>query len=145
MSSDGEKNSSQQESIISRKSAKAGLYTTRTKEKVVLEHNINLPSTNFLGADARGTVLGNDADLVDIQPDNPPPNLQQSTLSTTKVECHTKGCTNISDMLRSDYARVDPRSKNYFCAACFDRKRKTRNTYVKSPATRKKSGNNKIQ
>ena len=125
MSSDGENNSSQQENIISWKSAKAGLYTTRTKDKVVLEHNINLPSTNLLGADARCTVLGNDANLVDIQPDNPPPNFQQSTFSTTKVECHTKGCTNIGDRLLSDYAHDEPISKASFfsCRGPFLRNR----------------------
>ena len=123
MSSSGEKNSSLPENSISWKAAKAGLYTTIAEDKVVLEDNINLPSTNLLGADARGTVLGNDADLVDIQPDNPPPNLQQSTSSTTKVVCHTKHCTSIGTMRRKDYATHDPRSNQLFVLHTMRRRR----------------------
>ena len=110
MSSSGEKNSSLPENSISWKAAKAGLYTTIAEEKVVLEDNINLPSTNLLGADARGTVLGNDADLADIKPDNPPPNLQQSTSSTTKVKCHNHNCTFLGDNCWNGYGQDDIRS-----------------------------------
>ena len=145
MSSDGENNSSQQENIISWKSAKAAYLTTEAKYKLMLEHTIKVTSTNLPGTDPRGTLLGNDSNLVDIQPDIPPPNLQQSTLSATKLECHTKVCTYIGDMLRSEYARVDPRSKNYFCAACFDEKRKKCNAYTTKSRDKKESGNNKIQ
>ena len=35
------------------------------KDEVVLEDSVNKPSTNLLGADARGTVLGNDAHLTE--------------------------------------------------------------------------------
>ena len=83
-------------------------------------------------------MLGNDGNFLDIQPDNTPPNLQQSTSSTTKFECHTKGCKNIGDVLRSDYARFDPRSKHYFYAACFDEKRGKCNTYTKKSRDKKK-------
>ena len=85
MSSSKEKNGSLPENSIVLKAAKAGLYTTIAEGKVILEDNINLPSTNLLVDDTRCTVLGNDAYLADIQPDKPPPNLQQSTSPTTKV------------------------------------------------------------
>ena len=63
-------------------------------------------------------MLGNDADLVVIKPDHPASNLQKSISSTTKVMYHTKGCTILGDILRSDYAHDEPRSKNRFCDAC---------------------------
>ena len=65
-------------------------FTFKSKDIVVLEDNINLPSTNFLRTDTRSTVLANNVDLVDIQNDDPPQSLQQSTSSTTKVVCHTR-------------------------------------------------------
>ena len=90
-------------------------------------------------------MLGNDADLVDIQPDNPPPNLQQPTSFTIKVVCHTKGFTTLGDMLCSGYAKHDPRSKQNFCDACFDNKRLKRNAYTQEYRDKKKRGDNKIQ
>ena len=145
ISSCGENNSSRQKNRTSWKSAKAALYTIRAKDKVVLEHNINLPSTNLLDADAQGTVLGNDADLADIQPDNPLQNLQQSTSSTIKVVCHTKGCTTLGDMLCSGYAHDDPRSKQNVCDAWFEKKRLACAGYSQKIYDKKKGGNQKIQ
>ena len=75
----------------------------------------------------------------------PPLNLQQSTSSTTNVMCHKKGYKNIGDRLCSDYTRDDPRSKHYFCATCFETKRRTCNGYVKKVPRKEKSGNSKIQ
>ena len=90
MSSSGEKKNP------SWKSQKAA-FTVKLKDKVVFEENINLPSTNFLGTEARGTVLANEVDVVVIHHDDPPPNLQKSTSSTTKVEFHTHKCTFLCD------------------------------------------------
>ena len=73
MSTPGDKNSSFPDASLNLKEAYK-IYMH--KDEVVLEDSVNKPSTNLLGADARGTVLGNDAHLADSQPDHPPPNLQ---------------------------------------------------------------------
>ena len=90
-------------------------------------------------------MSGNNADLVDIQPDNSPPNLQQSILSTTKVVFRTHKCTNLGDGRFKGCVHDDLRSKQNFCDACWEEKRLARDAYSKKAATRKKRENNKIQ
>ena len=55
-------------------SAKTLLFAIRAKDTVVLEHNTNLPSTNFLGDDTQCTVLENNAvdELENAVNPNPP-------------------------------------------------------------------------
>ena len=103
MSTPGDKNSSFPDAKLILKEAFKNLYH---KDEVVLEDSVNKPSTNLLGADARGTVLGNDAHLADSQPDHPPPNLQQSTSSTTNPVCHSKFCNNIGTFKRKDVKKL---------------------------------------
>ena len=55
MRSSGEKNSDGQENRGLWKVLKSS-FTFKAKDRVVLEDNINLPSSNLLGADSRGTV-----------------------------------------------------------------------------------------
>ena len=113
MSSSGEKNSYGQKKNASWKSHKTA-FTFKSKDIVVLEDDIKLPSTNLLGADARGTMLRNSVDLVDTQHDDPPHNLQQSTSPTTKVVCNTRKCTHIDDSNWNGYKCNDPRSQKMF-------------------------------
>ena len=140
MSSSIEKNSSGKKKKASWKSHKVA-FTLKSKDIVVLENNINLPSTNLLGADTRGTVLANDVDLVDIQHDDPPPNLQQSTSSTTKVGCHTRKCTNIGDRNFKGYLHDDPRALHKFCDTLWEEKRLSRVADLQNNCNKK----NKVQ
>ena len=103
MSTPGEKNSSFPHASLLLREAYNVMYN---KEEVVLEDIMNNPSNNLLGADTRVTLLGKDAHLVDIQPDHPPPNLQQSTSSATKPVCRSKLCNNIGCMQRKEVKKV---------------------------------------
>ena len=144
MSTPGDKNISfpdaslGKENRTSRKSAKAALFTIRAEDTVVLENAINLPCTNLLGANARGTVLGNDAHLADSQPDHPPPNLQQSTSSTTNPVCHSKFCNNIGTFKRKDVKKTDSRAQHPFCEKYNEKNRLNRNQINRRARQKKK-------
>ena len=71
MSSDGENNSSQQENITTWKLAKSGLYTIRAKSKWYWSITLISVLPTCRGLTLEAIVLGNDADFVDMQPDNP--------------------------------------------------------------------------
>ena len=118
MSTPGEKNSSFPDASLILREAYNAMYN---KDKVVLEDSINNPSTNLLGADARGTVLGKDAHLADSQPDHPPPNLQQSTSSATKPVCRSKFCNNIGSMQRKDVKKSESRAQYLYCLECHEK------------------------
>ena len=121
MSTPGDKNSSFPIAELILKDAFKNMYY---KDEVVLEDGVNKASTNLLGADARGTVLGKEADS---QPDHHPPNVQQSTSSTTNPVCHSKKCNNIGSIWRKDVKRTDCRAQHPICEQCHENIRQKRN------------------
>ena len=62
MSTPGENNSSFPDASLLLREAYNAMYNN---DEVVLEDSINNPSTNLLGAEAQGTVLGKDDHLAD--------------------------------------------------------------------------------
>ena len=121
MSTPGDKNSSFPIAGLKLKDAFKNMYH---KDEVVLEDGVNKASTNLLGADARGTVLGKEADS---QPDHHPPNVQQSTSSTTNPVCHSKLCNNIGSIKRKDVRKTDSRAQHLICERCNEKNRLNRN------------------
>ena len=135
MSTPGEKNSYFPDASLLLREAYNAMYN---KDEVVLEDSINNPSTNLLGADARGTVLGKDAHLADSQPDHPPPNLQQSTSSATKPVCRSKFCNNIGSIQRKDFQKSEKRAQYLYCLECHEKIRQNRNLINKKSRLKKK-------
>ena len=133
MSTPGDKNSSFPDASLN---LKEGYKNWFNKEEVVLEDSVNKPSTNLLGADARGTVLGKEADS---QPDHHPPNVQQSTSSTTNPVCHSKFCYNIGTFKRKDVKKTDSRAQHPFCEQCNEKTRLNRNRINQKSRLKKKS------
>ena len=101
MSTPGEKNSSFPRASLLLNEAYKAMYD---KDE---DDSANKLSNNMLGADARGTMFGNDAHLA-------PPNLQQSTSSTTKHVCRSKLCNNIGSIQRKDVKKVRKEHSTFF-------------------------------